>query len=394
MPGQEQQRSQVVDELISSRFIFGESIKYINMMLTNARFITDILVRLGIFLILQRLSINIYLFLGITAVAIASIAFLIQYYITQHYEDSIVEVANQSPSVHPTSILYLKDLLFSVDQFLATERNYINTITNFMDIQVFCTFIFLIIHLWTPITTNMMIYTFVSSVIISTYLHQFVWRQTMKKEDINYVERIKNTIKKCNEDVRARTLNLKKDTPFVIIFSETLLYTGLTIAVLFSLPSNFYTLVVTFLTHHLFSAVTPSIIILSIATWYYPKFRQSVMSSLSAVSTTTVLILMGYKYLQLFPIIRNILFFHVGPVFLFKATCVFIGIMTGLLSYRAFKRSNNISLILESANVDFKPETTEDLNRDNVLDLQNKNNSQHIPPCDIIPPENSGPTNV
>ena len=85
MPGQEQQRSQVVDELISSRFIFGESIKYINMMLTNARFITDILVRLGIFLILQRLSINIYLFLGITAVAIASIAFLIQYYITQRY---------------------------------------------------------------------------------------------------------------------------------------------------------------------------------------------------------------------------------------------------------------------------------------------------------------------
>ena len=335
--------------LLTTDFILGDAIKYFNAILNHSRFLIDILVRLGVVLLLQKLSISLYFFLGIVALGIAAVVFLLRSTWRDAQNSSIENAAENDIEIHPNSQKYLLDLKNRLNSMLNSERHYINNVTNFLDVNVFCTFLFFTLSFFTPITTQIVLSVFLFSFITATFLHRYPWLRSMEEEDGNFIKQIDKLVAKCQSSPNGKNLHLKPGPSLSMLLIHSTFLSSLSLSLLLMLPENTLHIIIGMISTNIWLIALPSALIIGGGLYFSTKFRQTVFSAASMITTTSVLILMGYKYLDLFPIARSILFFHIGPFFLFKIACLFIGVLTGLISYRTFTRNNCITEILTNA---------------------------------------------
>lgn len=346
--GESTSNKKQLNELLTTEFVLGDAIKYFNAILNHSRFLIDILVRLGLVLILQKLSISLYTFLGILALGIAAIVFIIRATWRDEQHNSLENATHSEIKIHPNSQDYLFDLNNRIKYMLDSERNYINNVTNFLDVNMFCTFLFFVISCYSPITTKVVIGVFITSFVSATFLHRYLWLQNMQKEDNDFIEQIDKIQKKCATSEQSENLNLKPGPTLSMLLVHATFLSSLSLSLLIMLPENTTVILIELLTRNLWLSSLPAALVV-FGLYFSSKFRQVVFSGASMFSTTSVLILMGYKYLDLFPIAHNVLLYHIGPLHIFKVACLFVGVLTGLISYRTFVRTENITDILESA---------------------------------------------
>ena len=329
-------------------FIFNHAIKYFNMFVTHSRYILEVFFRLGLFFLIDANPFNIGLIIVGSSLCVASLIF----FITKSVKNAEIaerEGLNPDQILLPDNVLKeLRLINFSLKTSQKTERSYINAITGFMDVNMLCTFSFFILQTYFTITQNIIISIFVASCMISAVLHYCYFANSMKKEDKDIQTHLSMICTKAQPTQNQKEFKALQPEPgFLLLIVDSLFYTGAIIALLISLPDNIIDILINVVAPHIWMVGVPLTVLIALSLYKSPQFKNIALAFISTFSTISTLSLMGFKYISLFPIINQILFLRVGPLMLFKTTCVYFGVLTGLVSYRAFNRSLKITTLLE-----------------------------------------------
>ena len=327
-------------------FIFTHAIKYFNMFVTHSRYILELFFRLGLFFLIDANPFNINLLIVGSSLFVASLIFFITQKIKKDEKKQQADLKAHQITLPDNVLNELEKIQRILKASQRTERTYINAITNFMDINMLCTFSFFILQTYIPITRSILTSVFVVSCIVSTALHYFYFEKSMMAEDNTLEQHLSSICLKAKRGERNQSKVSPTAPGLLLLMIDSLFYTGLTIASLIIMPDNMPTILLNTVLPYVWLIGTPTLLALAVCFYKSQKFRNIVFSFLSACTTTSTLSLMGFKYISLFPIIQQILFLRVGPLMFFKTACVYFGILTGVISHRVFNRSLEITSLI------------------------------------------------
>jgi hypothetical protein len=342
------EKKSLIETDASIEFIFNHAIKYFNVFITHSRYILEVFFRLGLFFLIDANPFNIGIIIVGSSLCVAGLIF----FITKRIKNAEIaerEGLNPDAVLLPDNVLdELKQIRYSLENSQRTERTYINSITGFMDVNMLCTFSFLVLQTYFTINQNIIIMVFIGSCIISSILHYQYFANAMEAEDKDIQDYLHKICEKAKAtEIRKDFKAFKPEPGFFLLIVDSLFYTGAIIACLISLPDNVVDLLINLVASHIWMIGIPLTILIAVCLYTSPKFKNVAFAFISTFSTISTLSLMGFKYISLFPIINQILFLRVGPLMLFKTTCVYFGVLTGLISHRAFNRSLKITTLLE-----------------------------------------------
>lgn len=330
------------------QFIFGDMMRWINQAFLHSRFIVDIFTRLGAVLLLQRFSLLTKVLIALLGFSVALISFIIRQHYSKQSSDNRHRLAEQDTFIHSHDKRYMNHLERSIKHSLDLERVFINTIGCFLDMNVFSTFLYIIINNFIPLSNSIILTVFSTSVVFSFLYHYHFLNAQFRKQDRQFADNIAALNKKSlvNDEITPAKIN---HTPtFLMLITESSTLTAFMILIMSYTPANFSKIALNYIFS--FSYLALSIPVLASITLLYKStsFRNKTLSFVSGLSTSSALIFMGYRYFIWFPVISEVFLFEIAGISLVKASCVFFGTLTGLIYYRASERLQNISNIYEA----------------------------------------------
>jgi hypothetical protein len=369
MNKQEKKDPLIVNNL---NFVFNHAIRYFNMFVAHSRYIIEIFFRMGLFLLIDVNPFNTWLVIILSSLSVSIIIFTINQRIKK---SQAAERESELPEILlPKNIkAHLEKILKSLKASQSKERNYINYVNIFLDINMLSTFCFYLLHTYFIISQKVILLTLALSLITRITVHKLYFAKSMEEEDNDLLTHVQTICEKAKEtDSDENAFSPKEESNFFLLLVDALFYTGILISFLILLPTNISEILITSAMPYLWAIGIPMIISIALGLYASPEFKNSCYAFISTFTTTSTLSIMGFKYLYLFPIINQVLFLRIGPLMLFKSACVYVGVLTGLVSYRIFNRNDEITTLLS---YQIKPDT----------DCQNRMNGDRILPRDEDP---------